>query len=211
MKSLSLLLLATTALVACKKDNGEPNEVPVPEPAGYTTGLFAPISPGSWWTYDQFNISPGGVETPGAWHDSVYVVADTLIGSDTYHRWRGTRFNQPFRWLFRFDGPRLVDQNGGLYMDVTATSDTLDVSSGTWPVDSVAFVLTSAPIAINAPAGALTSEHGREYVHYMAAGFPSPQVTGDRFVCGIGLGLYIEHYAAGTRAEMRLDDYHIAE
>lgn len=209
-RSHSFIIVAILAFTACKKDD-PPASIPTPEPI-YETGAFAPATIGSWWTYDQFNIAPGtGLVTSGPWHDSIYVAPDTVIDGLTYHQWKGTRFEAPFRWIFRTNGPKLVDNNNGTYFDLSVVSDTLFTSPGTEPVTSVSFVLSGIPDTLSTPSGELISECGREYVFSMIQGFPSPQYAQDRFVRSIGIGMFSTHYFSGVQVEMRLSNHFIAE
>jgi hypothetical protein len=211
MRTPIIIMASILLLAACKKEEDRPTTTPVPEPAGYSTAEFAPFTPGSWWVYDAFLIDPAtGVETPSSSNDSIYMTSDTLIGGDTYHRLRGIRFSQPFQWLLRFDGPQLVDQNGGVYFDVSAASDTVDVWPGSWPIDSTAFVLSCDSFPISSPITGLMSEYGRTFVNYMSSGFPSPQYGRDRWVRHVGLGLYESHYSgSGIQWQFRLRAYHL--
>lgn len=210
----SLLMLAL-AFAACKKDDDDACPPPMPEPSSYPTASYAPYSVGSWWVYTGVNIAPGtGVETPNNNRDSIYVSGDTVIAGRSYAHLQGERFGlfNVDQWV-GIDGPRLVEPNGNVLMDVTASSDTISTGPGPFfPVDSIATVLKSQSLGLLTPAGIFVSDHAREVVFFLQPGFTSPLYEADNYVEGVGIAMYSSFYAtSGVRVEMRLAGYHIEE
>lgn len=204
----SLLLLAS-----CKKDDNDCPEL-IPEPAAYSTAEFAPFKPGSWWVYTGVNIDPiTGIETPNNIRDSIYVQQDSVIGGQTYAWLKGMRFaSLGFSRFVRVDGARLVSENGTPWLDIEAVSDTVHVSPGAGPIDSIATVLAAQDLDLNTPIGVLTSEHVRDLVFFMEPGFINPLHEREHHVRHIGIGAYSSYYAgSGIAVEMRLTSYHLEQ
>ncbi|QQR86040.1 MAG: hypothetical protein IPJ76_15745 [Flavobacteriales bacterium] len=215
MRSSAYLLMLAAAFTACKKDSDDECPAPMTGPASYPTASYAPYAAGSWWVYTGVNIAPGtGVETPNSMRDSIFVEGDTIIDGRSYAHLRGERFGLfgVDQWV-GVDGPRLVEPNGNVLMDVTAVSDTIATGPGPFfPVDSTATVLKSQSLGLLTPAGIFVSDHARELVFYMQPGFTSPLFEADNYVQDIGIAMYSSFYASsGVRIEMRLADHHIEE
>lgn len=213
MRTSAYLLLIATTFIACKKENDEACPTPMPEPSSYPTASYAPHNVGSWWVYTGVNIDPiTEVETPNSTRDSIYVAGDTIIDGRRYAHLRGERFGlfNVDQWV-GIDGPKLVEPNGNVLMDVTAVSDTIATGPGPFfPVDSTATVLKSQSLGLLTPAGIFVSDHARELVFYMQPGFTSPLFEGENYVEDVGIAMYSSFYAtSGVRIEMRLADYHI--
>jgi hypothetical protein len=214
MRTPIIIMASILLLAACKKEEDCPATTPAPEPASYPTAEFAPFTPGSWWVYTGVNIDPmSGVETPNSIRDSIYVQQDSVIAGHTYAWLRGERFGSlAFSRFVRVDGPRLVSENGTRWMDVTAVSDTILVSPGGGPIDSIATVLAAQDLDLNTPIGLLNSEHVRDLVFYMQPGYISPLHEREHYVRHIGIGAYTSYYAgSGISVEMRLTSFHLEQ
>ena len=208
-KTVLLVTGIAAALAGCRKEEVASDD-PTPAPT-YTTASYAPYAVGNWWVFTGVNVPPGGTETPNSLRDSLYVAGDSTIDGRSYAHLRGMRFGSLVvdQWV-GVDGPRLVQPNGAVLMDVTAVSDTIEVSPGSTAIDSIATVLKSQSLALVTPAGTYVSDHAREHVFYMAAGFTSPLFEREHYVAGIGIAEYTSFYASSAvEVRMRLAAYHI--
>lgn len=214
MRTHIIIMASVLLLSACRKEEDCPSSPAGPDATVYPTAEFAPFTPGSWWVYTGVNIDPvSGVETPNSIRDSIYVQQDSVIGGHAYAWLRGERFGSlAFSRFVRVDGPRLVSENGTPWMDVTAVSDTVLVSPGGGSIDSIATVLAAQDLDLNTPIGPLTSEHVRDLVLYLQAGFINPQHELEHYVRHIGIGAYKSFYAgSGIAVEMRLTSFHLEQ
>lgn len=161
--------------------------------------------------YKGVSIDPvTNVETPNGSYDSVYVAQDSVIAGNTYAWLKGTRFGGNWDRFARVAGPRVIGSTGEVWMDVSALSDTISVNPAGFPIDSIAIVLASQLQGISTFLGPMASEHERDLVFFMAAGYASPLHERERYVRDVGIGMYSTFYAgSGVRVEMRLSNYHL--
>ena len=117
------LFLALT-LTACEKDVAILKDPTNPTPS--TTTNYTPLTVGSYWVYDWYAVDSSGNSTLLNITDSVYISADTIIGTDTYAIMEGTWFGfPPTRSFLRDSNGDLVNPGGGISFSATNYTDTL--------------------------------------------------------------------------------------
>lgn len=105
-KSTPLLTLAVLFLFSCKDkdDDAKLNAV--------TATDYFPLTVGSYWVYQWYNIDNLGNETIRSTKDSVFVSADTIINGLTYAILQGTEFGNEIKRFYRDSSGFLVDEKG---------------------------------------------------------------------------------------------------
>lgn len=139
----SLLFLGVSS---CKKDK---DETPAPAPEAPATSNYCPLTIGSYWIYDRFNLDTNGVETYVS-TDSCYISHDTVIGGNTYAVVHGGPIST-FDYMRRDSSGYLVDQNGEVFFSSTNFTDTINTL--TIPGYLVTYSKMQPAASITVPAG----------------------------------------------------------
>ncbi len=183
MRGFPVFLLLMICFSSCKKD---PDTTPIqpgtPPPTGYTI----PLTTGSYWIYERFNLDTNGVETVIA-VDSSYISGDTIIGENTFSIFVGTVID-PAGIYFRRDSLGcLVDQSGIVRFSKTNFTDTL--WSGTTP-GYYSFNYKMVPeVLVPTPSGSLNACDFLGTIQMLSPTYPwgTPRYVHSYFSDGIGL------------------------
>jgi hypothetical protein len=124
MKKMILLLVLVTVAMACQKEElpDNPENPPVPEKNYY------PLTIGSYWNYQSFEVDTNGIATALSYTDSVKITKDTIININTYKVFEGT--NKPFMdWgildIVRDSSGYIVNIRGTIIFSPDNFADTL--------------------------------------------------------------------------------------
>lgn len=141
----SLMLLC---FCACKKEKDAE-----PTPAAVTptsTTNYYPLTVGSYWIYERFQMDTNGIETVVS-VDSSYISGDTIINGDTFTVFVGTFIDPAGIYCRRDSAGYILDQYGVIQFSSTNYTDTLRV--GSTPGYYTFFYKMISPVNISTPAG----------------------------------------------------------
>lgn len=176
----SFLLLVCFS--SCKK---EKDEAPTPSSPSVATNYF-PLTTGSYWIYERFQMDTNGVETVVA-IDSSYISGDTIINGDTFSVFVGTYIDPNGVYYRRDSSGYILDPFGIIHFSSTNFTDTLRTSSTPGYYDSFYKMMPAS--TISTPAGALvaTDYLGTINITYPAYPWDNPRYTHCYYSDGIGL------------------------
>ena len=149
--------ISLALIASCKKDNPEPevedNNTP---PETQSVKDYFPMTAGSYWVYQQTMYDTSGNVKPQTWkNDSVVVLNDTVIGSNTYHFVAEYNFvgqATPFFHYYRDSADCVTDDQGNIIFSVNPELIYKDILTS----DTVAYVnysYNSSPTSVTVPLG----------------------------------------------------------
>lgn len=145
-----MLLICFSA--SCKK---EKDEIPSTSPASSSVSTtFFPLTTGSYWVYERFQMDTNGVETLVA-IDSSYISGDTIINGATFSVFVGTYIDPNGIYCRRDSSGYIIDQYGTIHFSSTNFIDTL--RTGNTPGYYNSFYKMVPASMISTPAGALAA------------------------------------------------------
>ena len=160
------LLLVVLAIYSCKK---EKDEVPTPATPSTPSAINCfPLTTGSYWIYERFNLDTNGVETVTA-VDSSYISGDTVIAGKTYSIFVGNAYSPTFVSFRRDSLGYLVDQYNAIHASNNNYSDTLrtDILPGYF--DGYYKMMPAASLSV--PAGSFSAYDFLGYVNITQPGY----------------------------------------
>jgi hypothetical protein len=208
----SAALLIVVLLGSCKKDQPPAPAAPTPSTAFESPGEYFKADAGDYWIYQSLSIDTNGVETIQG-TDSVYVIPDTVINGNTFHRYRGSWFtNGPITWTWRDSSYCIVNEIGHKLFTTQLFDQPLDSSS--YPAIYYAYYsVPSARASISVPSGSYTNS--LDFLgesHMISPGYLWDPIryTHNYYVKNIGLVCEHKFYSnsPGT-LERRLLRYHV--
>ena len=183
MKNLFLSSLLLVCFYSCKKTE---DPIPVNNPSTPTapTNDF-PLTTGSYWIYEVFNLDTNGIETTTS-VDSSYVSGDTLIHGDTFSVIIGGLFGPSIN-VRRDSSGYLVDQFGVIHCSNTNYTDVL-WSGNTPGYYSFSYKMMPGAV-ISTPAGALCAHDylGTVTVFLTSYAWDNPRYIHSYYSNNIGL------------------------
>ncbi|MCF8296973.1 MAG: hypothetical protein K9J13_05440 [Saprospiraceae bacterium] len=208
MKNLIVLGAILIILIsACKKDD----EIIVTDPDPVITKNYNPMSIGSYWIYDHYEIDTLGNETLLTISDSIRITGDTLINGQSYKVYMGTKTSQwSVQYMLRDSADYVVGSDGIIYLSKSNFTDTL--GKGIVSFMTYSYKMEQTVAAITVPAGSfnVVNYQGTYY-----ANNPPPTVTYPRFQNNYyadGIGRIADsyfYYSNPKYYERRLVRYHI--
>nr|MBC8147027.1 hypothetical protein [Bacteroidota bacterium] len=149
MRKLIILgVLSIILISACKKSD----EIIIKDPEPVPTKNYNPMSIGSYWIYQHYEIDTLGNETQLSVTDSVRITGDTLINSLNYRIYKGTKPNQwNVLYMLRDSGDYVVASDGLIYLSKSNFVDTLN--KGIIGLMSFSYKMEQPVAAITVPAG----------------------------------------------------------
>ncbi len=171
-------------LSACKKCP-DPQPEPPPSP-GSTRPYNYPLTIGSYWIYERFNLDTNGVEAVVS-VDSSYISGDTVIGGNTYSVFVGDIIG-PTGFYFRRDSlGYLVDPNGVIRGSNTNFTDTLWAGSTPGYADFYYKMISGTSLFV--PAGTFTAFDYLGTVNVLFSGYmwDNPRYLHSYYADSVGL------------------------
>ena len=183
MKKLLLLFTLLLCISACKKDDKITNFYP---PA--VTHHYSPLTVGSYWIYEHFDLDTNGVETANSQTDSVYVSRDTVIGGKTYAIVVGSYFNPYTEYFFRDSAGDILSEAGSVNLWANNFTDTLQTYNS--PPDWYGHIMMHQPSSpVITPAGTFNCIDRRATTYITMSGYPwdSPRYSHCYYSEGVGM------------------------
>lgn len=183
MKKLALLIFVVT-ICSCKK---EKDEIPTPAtPSTPATTNCFPLTTGSYWIYERFNLDTNGVETVVS-VDSSYISGDTVIAGNTFSIFVGDLLGPTYLNFRRDSSGYLVDQNGTIRGSNTNFTDTLWSGSISGSGDFYYKMIPGTSLSV--PAGTFTAFDYLGAITITQVGYPwdTSRNIHTYFADGIGL------------------------
>lgn len=178
----SILLLICFS--SCKKEQNETSS-PTPSSTAIASNYF-PLTTGSYWIYERFQMDTNGVETTFA-IDSSYVSGDTIISGDTFSVFVGTYIDPAAIYCRRDSSGYVLDEYGVIHFSATNFSDTLRVSNV--PSYYNSYYKMVPPVNISTPAGIFLATDYLGTVNTTQPGYlwDNPRYTHCYYSDGVGL------------------------
>jgi hypothetical protein len=180
-RSVVYLILISICISACKKEDSTPQ----PQPSGPVPGNYTPLTIGSYWVYDWYQVDSSGNSTFMNKTDSMYISGDILIAGYTYavlekNFFGGITINQKY---LRDSLGYLVSDQGVILFSSTNFTDTLRTLTESfyfsfWKMDEVGLVIT-------VPSGTWPTFNYKQTVIQ----------TNGTFACGSNIGYENSYYA----------------
>lgn len=149
-KVLVLGLIIALTWSSCKKDIGIPSS---PTPHSYSE-----LTTGNYWVYDWYVIDSAGSSTLCGITDSIYIVGDTVIGSDTFAIQKGSWFGGATTLSFRRDSlGYLINETGRVFFSATNFTDTLYIWNSMTGSETGFLKMTDIGQTMTVPAGTFTT------------------------------------------------------
>ena len=152
---LLLGLFLVLGISSCKKDVAIPQAPTNPT----SSGTYIPMTVGSYWIYDWYDVDTLGNTTPLNVTDSISVSGDTIIGLNTFYVMEEFWHNQiiPARKFYRRDScGSLIDTSGNVYFSSTNLTDTLFIGYET-SSELGYYKMTDINKMVTAPAGTFST------------------------------------------------------
>ena len=213
MKQILFVAFVFTIVLSCSKEKSEPMPA---EAASY-----APLTIGSYWVYSHFKINSfTGEEEQLEIVDSVVVVGDTVINSETYSVFYGTRAVFSGRGpgiisLLRDSSGFLIDNEGKVHFATNFPQQVLRtdhlILDGGDTIYTVNYTMEDVKQEITAPAGQfITLNFKGELIDNV---HENPRYLNNYFAEGVGKVIDTYFYIAQNEYyfERRLKKYHIAD
>lgn len=182
--ALFFCLLTSFVFSSCKKtEDAVPENIPV-VPAAIANNF--PLSTGSYWIYERFNMDTNGVETTLA-VDSSYISGDTVMHSDTFAIITGDIIDPASKYYRRDSSGYLIDQFGIIHCSNVNYADTL--WSGSTPGYYTFYYRMMPGAVISTPAGALCAHDYQGTVNVLLSSYAwdNPRYLHSYYSDGIGL------------------------
>ncbi len=201
------ILLIAFAFYSCRKTE---DVVPVNPPStAVAVSNNYPLSLGSYWIYERFNMDTNGVETT-LYIDSTYISGDSIIHGDTFSVIVGDIFG-PTDINVRRDSSRyLVDQFGTIFCSNTNFTDTL--LSGSVPGHADFYYKMMPATTIVVPAGSFAACDYLGTVNITMVGYPWDTSRNIHFYYADNVGLIREttyFFSSPNYIGRKLLRYHI--
>lgn len=208
MRKLIILgVLSIILISACKKSD----EIIIKDPEPVPTKNYNPMSIGSYWIYQHYEIDTLGNETQLSVTDSVRITGDTLINSLNYRIYKGTKPNQwNVLYMLRDSGDYVVDSDGLIYLSKSNFVDTLN--KGIIGLMSFSYKMEQPVAAITVPAGSfnVVNYQGTYDANNPPSGVTYPRFQNNYYTDGIGrIADSYFYYSNPKYYERRLVRYHI--
>jgi hypothetical protein len=212
MRKLFLLIIATSILTSCQKDNS---------PKIQTN--YLPLEIGNYWIYHYFEIDTLGNETAMSMIDSVVISRDTIINHKKYYVFEGT--NYPFTYsgywgivdILRDSSGYIVNQKGIVQFAENDFTDTIAYYVSVYNDDTlftIAYQMEEVGNTLTVPAGTfkVLDYKGAVVTSINTPGIIYPRYTNIYYAEGVGRIMQTYFYLAGPKNyEKRLIRYHIQE
>jgi hypothetical protein len=217
MKKVMLLALVLALFTACKKDDVDPIDNNPPE----SSPNYFPMTVGSYWVYETYEIDSMGVETFKNMRDSLFIAGDTTIRNHTYYLLKGTKYgSSQIKTLnaYRDSNSYIVSHTGNVLFHPSNFSDTLSIGLNQLGSDSVFWSywskMESVPNQVQVPAGTFSSI--RSATEFYFSWLPDPHKTRTHYkYYADGVGQLINQFSFANNFhsyfEQRLVRYHIAD
>lgn len=178
-------LVLAVCFCSCKKDK-DATPTPVPSSPTATTNYF-PLSVGSYWIYDTYNLDTNGVETYVS-TDSCYISNDTVIGGNTYSVFHASLLFPTSTYYRRDSSGYLVDQVGKIYFSNTNFTDTLRYDSLPGYFSGFGKMI-SPSTSVSVPAGTFSVYDFMQTTTILTSGYiwENPRITHHYYADGVGI------------------------
>lgn len=207
--------LSLMFLSSCTRD-----DAPTKKPKKPVASVFDyyPMKPGNYWVYQEYIIDTTGKEEKGQRRDSLYVVGDSVIGSDTFSHLSGTDVIHGKDLLLRDSAGLLINHKGEVFLSATNFKDTLDVMFYKHDGRKLmrrAGKMTNPSQKIKTPAGSfdvIDFEISFQYLETKVSnGKWYPRIMHNYYTKNVGPVVKSFFYAVNPkRSEMRLVKYHVS-
>lgn len=218
MKKMILLMAVATLALACQKNESDQEIPEIPKTS------YIPLTIGSYWVYQEYNVDSNGVETEQNRKDSITVIGDTLINGLNYGMLNEYKIN--LTGIINFDTVYVRDSSGYMvYKDGTIFfssinfTDTLNQGiQYQGNVDS-SEVLYSYSYMMEMPDDPITIPIGTfEVLNYKGTiisndnlPFPNPRYIDTYYADGVGrVMLSTFYFTSNLGVKKRLIEYFIA-
>lgn len=220
MKKMILLVFVAIVAMACQKNESDPPTPQTPETNYY------PLTTGSYWVYQKYNVSGDSSESEVSSRDSIIIIGDTLINQNTYKVFENTIIlssgnNQVSLSFVRDSSGYMVDISGGIIFSSTNFVDTLN-QGAKYMIDgdttstflySYSYKMEDVEEQIAVPAGTF------DVLNYQGTIFSNenmpvdnPRYSNTYYADGVGKVMSTNFYFSANDMELhwRLADYYIA-
>jgi hypothetical protein len=218
MKKMILLLVVATVALACQKEElpDAPPTPPEPETNYY------PLTTGSYWVYQMYQVAANGSENELNSTDSVIIIGDTTINENIFAVFEKTSssWNSSHQYYVRDSSGYMIDVHGNAFFTSKNFTDTL--SQGDRYVDdndttsmfiySYSSIMEIVDNPLTVPAGSF------DVINHKTTTFTNENipVTNPRYINtyyadNVGKIMYTNFYFSSDEIELqwRLINYHI--
>lgn len=211
MRTTIILITATLAFTACKKEDDNDPALPGPtQPSAISA--YSKLAVGNYWVYSIVQFDAQDNETATGYTDSVAVVSDSVVNGNTYYVVQGTRplFSpgnpQNYTSIQRDSADCIVGLHGGIIFRLSDLGEVLHQAEVP-PDGTLTWSTDPDQVQHSVPAGTFTCYDTQGVIDL--PGYPQRTIHKLR---GSGVGLVEEstvYLVPGSGYKKKLERYHV--